>query len=165
MGDWLFTGAAEQSPEGFNRGWFVGNASTAIQDDRRRAIYASSFKKTGLTFPMTWARNADYVNAVNVTDRYTSGAKPEVVTGLRLMLDVFDRPVGKRMTAKVTVTDAANQTVRFEGIRFLHRIYLSADQESPAPVYAFRRCRSQQKVHHGLFTWRLWCVCYRTQDT
>ncbi len=115
-GDWLFTGAAEQSPEGFNRGWFVGNASTAIKDDRRRAIYAGSFKKTGLTFPMTWARDADYVNAVNVTDRYTAGAKPEVVTGLRLMLDVFDQPVGKRMAAKVTVTDAANQTVRFEGI-------------------------------------------------
>jgi len=114
-GEWLFTGAAEQSPEGFNRGWFVENASQAIKSDRQKAIYASSFRKTGLTFPLVWARNADYVNAVNVSDRYTSKAKPLDIYGLRLMVDVFDRPVGKRVAAKVTITDAADQTIKFDG--------------------------------------------------
>jgi hypothetical protein len=114
-GDWHFTGAAEQSPEGLDRGWFVGNASQAVKDDPSHAIYASSFKKTGLPFPLSWARRADYVSAVNVTDRYTAKAKPVEAPGLRLAVDVFDRPVGERVAAKVTVTDAADQAVRFEG--------------------------------------------------
>jgi len=114
-GDWIFTGAAEQDPAGFNRGWFVGNASQAVKDDRRKAIYASSFKKTGLSFPMVWAREVDYINAVNVTERYTSKSKPVVAPGLKLMLDVFDRPVGDRVAAKVTITDAENPKMKFDG--------------------------------------------------
>ena len=113
-GDWHFTGAAEQSPDGLDRGWFVGNASQAVKDEPRNAIYASSFKKTGLSFPMVWARRVDYVSAVNVTDRYATKAKPAEPTGVRLTLDVFDRPVGERVAAKVTVTDTANPAVRFE---------------------------------------------------
>lgn len=115
-GDWLFTGAAEQSPQGFNRGWFVDNASQAIKDDRKKAVYASSFKKTGLSFPMVWARDVDYVCAVNVTDRYTSKVKPVVIPGLRLMLDVFDHPVGERVASTVTITDASNPLIKFDGI-------------------------------------------------
>ena len=114
-GGWLFTGAAEQSPDGFNRGWFVGNASQAVKDDRRHAIYAGSFKKTGLTFPMTWAKDVDDVNAVNVTDRYTANTKPAETSGVRLMLDVFNRPVGERVAARVMITDAADQTIKFDG--------------------------------------------------
>jgi hypothetical protein len=114
-GEWLFTGAAEQSPEGFNRGWFVNNASQAVKDERRYAIYASSFKKTDISFPMVWARDADYVSAVNVTDRYTQNASTEVAAGMRLMVDVFDRPVGERVAARVTITDTDDQTVNFEG--------------------------------------------------
>lgn len=114
-GDWHFTGAAEQDPNGLDRGWFVGNASQAVKDDRRHAIYASSFKKTDLSFPLTWAWRADYVSAVNVTDRYAARAKPPEPVGVRLTVDVFDRPVGQRVVAKVTATDAADASVRFEG--------------------------------------------------
>ena len=115
-GEWLFTGAAEQDPGGFNRGWFVDNASQAIKDDRKKAIYATSFKKTGLTFPLTWARDVDYVNAVNVTERYASKTKTKAISGLRLMVDVFNRPVGERVAAKVTVMDTADPLVKFDGI-------------------------------------------------
>ena len=114
-GDWHFTGAAEPSPGGLDRGWFVGNASQALKDDTEHAIYASSFQHTGLSFPLSWAPSADYVSAVNVTDRYTAKAKPVEAPGLRLALDVFDRPAGERVAAKVAVTDAANQAVRFDG--------------------------------------------------
>ena len=114
-GDWHFTGAAEQNPNGLDRGWFVGNASQAAKDDRNHAIYGSSFRKTGLSFPLPWARRVDYVSAVNVTDRYTAKSKPAEAAGMRLAIDVFDRPVGERVAAKVTVTDALNAAVRWEG--------------------------------------------------
>ena len=114
-GAWHFTGAAEQSPEGLDRGWFTGNASQAVKEDALRSIYASSFRKTGVTFPLSWARNVDYVNAVNVTDRYATKARTVEPAGLRLMVDVFDRPLGERVAAKITVTSATNQTLRFEG--------------------------------------------------
>jgi hypothetical protein len=114
-GDWHFTGAAEQDPKGLDRGWFAGNASKAVKEDPDHAIYATSFQKTGLSFPLPWAGKVDYVSAVNVTERYAAKAQPAVPSGLRLALDVFDRPVGDRVAARVTVTDAANAAVQFEG--------------------------------------------------
>ncbi|MCP4452833.1 MAG: hypothetical protein GY809_15335 [Planctomycetes bacterium] len=116
-GHWHFTGAAEQDPKGLDRGWFVGRASTAIKTNRKHAIYASSFKHTGLIFPISWTRRrADYVHAVNVTDRYTAKVKPVETSGLGLTIDVYDRPVGDRIAAKVTVTDTANESVKVSGI-------------------------------------------------
>jgi len=103
-------------PEGLDRGWFVGNASKAVKENRRNAIYASSFMHTGLTFPRSWARRVDYVLAVNVTDRYTANAEPVKVSGLTLTVDVFDRPVGDRVAAEVTMTDVADQKVSVNGI-------------------------------------------------
>ena len=114
-GDWHFTGAAEQDPNGLDRGWFTGNASQALKEERDHAIYAASFRKTGLSFPLVWARQVDDVSAVNVTDRYAAKAKPAEPTGVRLAVDVFNRPMGERTAAKVTVADAADPAVRFEG--------------------------------------------------
>ena len=115
-GSWLFTGAAEQNPNGFNRGWFVDNASRAIKDDQRHAIYATSFKKTKLSFPLTWAKDVDHVSAINVTDSYTQNAKPVKISGLSLMVDVYDKPLGERVSAKVIIADAADIHVTFNGI-------------------------------------------------
>ena len=115
-GSWLFTGAAEQNPNGFNRGWFVDNASKAIKDDQRYAIYATSFKKTNLNFPLSWAKDVDHVSAINVTDSYTQNAKPVKISGLSLMVDVYDKPLGERVSAKVIIADAENKNVTFNGI-------------------------------------------------
>jgi hypothetical protein len=115
-GSWLFTGAAEQNPNGFNRGWFVDNASKAIKDNQRHAIYATSFKKTNLNFPLSWAKDVDHVSAINVTDSYTQNAKPVKISGLSLMVDVYDKPLGERVSAKVIIADAANKNVTFTGI-------------------------------------------------
>jgi len=114
-GKWYFTGAAEQDSKGFNLGWFVVNASKAVKDSPQHAIYAASFKKTDTLFPLVWARDV-HVSAVNVTDRYTSLAKPETSSGLRMTMEVFDRPVGERLAANVTITDAADPEVKFSGI-------------------------------------------------
>ena len=116
-GAWHFTGAAEQSAEGLDRGWFVGNASQATLDDPRHAIYATSFQRTGMAFPMTWARDeVDDAPAVNVTARYAAKAKaPAPPEQTVLKVRVFNRPVGERVVAKVTVTDAADAKIRFTG--------------------------------------------------
>ncbi|MEI8041884.1 MAG: transglutaminase domain-containing protein [Verrucomicrobiota bacterium] len=112
-GDWHCMGAAE--PKGLDRGWFLKKAVQAVKDVPEHAIYASSFRKTGLSFPLVWARTVDYVNAVNVTERYTAKAKPADTASVLLNIRVLDRPVGERVVAKVTVTDAANPAWRREG--------------------------------------------------
>jgi len=73
-GDWHYTGAAEPAGGKLDRAWFTGRATTAQKDHRLHAIYATSFKRTGMTFPLVWDRKVDYVYAVNVTARY---AKPQ----------------------------------------------------------------------------------------
>ena len=68
--DWHFTGACEPDPKGLDRGWFVGDAAQAKKDSPEHAIYAASFKKTELHFPLVWAMRNKNVPAENVTDRY-----------------------------------------------------------------------------------------------
>lgn len=101
-GKWYFTGAAEPSSKGLNHVWFRKDASLAKADDPRHAIYATSFKPTGLSFPMVWARRNKEVAAVNVTQRYQiteDGNRPPTT---RLLVRVYDA-VGKRTAAEVSV--------------------------------------------------------------
>jgi hypothetical protein len=114
-GDWHFTGAAEQDPKGLDRGWFVGNAAQAVKGEPEHAIYAGSFRRTGLSFPLVWAREVDYVSALNVTERYTARAKPSDPGAIRLLVDVLDRPKGVRVSSKVTVIEPTNLVVVLEG--------------------------------------------------
>ncbi len=65
-GQWHYIGAAEPMP--LDHAWFTEKASHA---DARHPIYASSFKRTSLSFPMPWAPGLKFVPAVDVTDRYT----------------------------------------------------------------------------------------------
>jgi hypothetical protein len=67
---WHFTGACEPDPKGLDRAWFVGDAAHAIKGSPQHAIYAASFRKTGLAFPLVWAPGQKEVQAENVTDRY-----------------------------------------------------------------------------------------------
>ena len=114
-GDWHFTGAAEQDPKGLDRGWFAGNASKALRDDPLHAIFATSFRKTGLRFPIVWADGVDYVSAINVTDRYAARVESAPANKVRLLLDVFDRPMGHRVEAAVSITDLAAPASRLNG--------------------------------------------------
>ncbi len=74
-GDWHFAGAAEPNKAGLDHAWFNEIASKAIRDVPAFAIYASSFKKTGLAFPLSWAPSVHWVSAENVTDRYAPPPK------------------------------------------------------------------------------------------
>jgi predicted esterase len=103
-GDWHFTGADEYDPAGLNRGWFVGDAARAQADVPRHAIYATSWKRDGLTFPMVWSRRSDAVAAVNVTTRYVKAAEADA-DATRLGIRLWDRRGGSRMVAQVTLLD------------------------------------------------------------
>ncbi|MBX3746922.1 MAG: hypothetical protein KF833_16550 [Verrucomicrobiae bacterium] len=112
-GDWHFTGADEYDASGLNRGWFTGDASKAKADEPRHAIYATSWKREGLSFPMVWSRRQSSVAAVNVTARYTSpraGASPESA-GAMLGVRLFDRPGGTRIVARVCAVEPAGGVV------------------------------------------------------
>ena len=106
---WHFVGAAEPDPGGLDRGWFVGDASRAIRDSREHAIYATSFRKTPLAFPLVWAPTLETVCAVNVTDRYTIHAKPLRTSQARLFVKVTDRPGGQRVAAEAKLVDPSGR--------------------------------------------------------
>ncbi len=108
---WHFTGAAEPSGDQLNQAWFIGRASTAKRDDPKHAIYAVSFQKTPLRFPLVWDRSIDYIPAVNVTDRYTQlGFKPPEGTQM-ISFRVIDPQSHSRTQAKVIVKDATGAIV------------------------------------------------------
>ncbi len=117
-GGWHFTGACEPDDKGLDHGWFTGDAAKARADIPRHAIYASSFKKTGLSFPLVWDRTLDWVQSVNVTDRYT-GATPaaaSVAEKTKMLVRVLARPGGPRVAVPVVVTDPADASFRREGL-------------------------------------------------
>jgi transglutaminase-like putative cysteine protease len=105
-GDWHFLGAAEPDKAGLDHGWFLHDASQAKRDEPRHAIYATSFRQTGLAFPMVWSRDDDSVQAVNVTDRYAPVTTPTLGEGVRLAVKVTNT-AGVRVIADILVTDAA----------------------------------------------------------
>lgn len=102
-GGWHFTGADEYDAKGLNRGWFTRDAAQARAEIPEHAVYATSWKKAGLAFPMVWAAGSDEVAAVNVTDRYRM---PEADAGMaRLGVRLWDEKGGKRLVATVRLTD------------------------------------------------------------
>ncbi len=106
---WHFTGAAEPSGDELDRAWFIDRASKALRDDPLSAIYATSFKKTPVAFPLVWDRRNTSVYAVNVTDRYTRQAQPLPAGSEAVMFRVLDGPGGDRVTAQIQVTGADDQ--------------------------------------------------------
>lgn len=105
---WKFTGADEYDAAGLNRGWFVGDASQATASDRRHAIFATSWKRLGESFPLVWATNSQSVAAVNVTDRYVRPAASTPTNGqptARLGLRLMEKAKGERIAAPVKAVD------------------------------------------------------------
>jgi len=72
---WHFTGACEADARGLDHAWFEQNAAQAQKDSLVHAIYAASFRKTGVKFPLVWAPGGKDVSAENVTDRYARAGK------------------------------------------------------------------------------------------
>lgn len=107
-GDWHFTGADEYDKDGLDRGWFVNDAAEAKAEVPANAIYATSWKKTGLAFPMIWAERSDEVGGINVTGRYAKAAAPQPAAAALANLGVrlTEAKGSARVVAKVTALDA-----------------------------------------------------------
>ncbi len=99
---WHFVGAAEPDPNGLDRGWFTGDASKAKRDVAEHAIYASSFRKTPVPFPLVWAPDIRWVYAENVTDRYTPITAPADSGKSRIEVKVLTAD-GHRAAVPVTL--------------------------------------------------------------
>jgi Transglutaminase-like superfamily len=140
---WKFTGAAEPSARGLNHAWFVRDAAKARADDPRHAIYAVSYKKTIVRFPMVWSRRADPVSAVNVTGRYVKA--PESAGTVRLMVRVRAVTGGPRIVADVEIWSVRNsgsvRRGRSRGERNDTNDILTFDVD-PKQVYVIRAGRA-----------------------
>ena len=131
---WHFTGAAEPRGKGLDHGWFARKASLAKHDPPEHAIYAVSYKRTPLRFPLVWARSVDYVRAVDVTDRYTQRQEPAGSGKSRLSIRVFDDTSGDRIAANVTIDSAEGGKLVFEGISKDERFDLNDDLIAEVPI-------------------------------
>jgi pimeloyl-ACP methyl ester carboxylesterase len=114
-GGWHFFGAAEPDANGLDHAWFKDKAATAIENNPTNAIYAASFKKTGLVFPLDWAPDDHSINAVNVTARYASKNSSANSAKVLLQVKVIDSD-NHRIAAKVTVNNITNSADFFEGV-------------------------------------------------
>jgi len=108
--DWHFTGACEQDPQGLNRGWFVGDAAQAQKDVFEHAIYAASFQRSTVWFPMVWDMKNREVPGVNVTDRYARKA-PMASAKVRLLVRVLDAS-GKRLAKTINLTSPRDASLK-----------------------------------------------------
>ncbi len=134
-GEWHFTGAAEPDEKGLDHGWFTQDASEAKKDSREHAIYASSFKRTGISFPLVWDAAIDWVPAVNVTDRYTPKTAVTDDGKMRLLVKVVDA-AGRRVIARITARERGKTKVLFTG----ESKGETADTNDMASFPVFRAC-------------------------
>lgn len=135
-GEWFFTGADEYHKKGLNRAWFTGDASKAIANDWKHAIWASSWRRSGSHFPMVWALKDKSVAAVNVTDRY---AKPVTKKGSDVVLNlrVWDRRGGERIVVKISLVGNAETVTSKAGTSDLNdmaTLKVSADSSHQLEV-------------------------------
>ena len=108
-GQWKFTGAFEPDGDKLNSGWFVDRAAKAKRDEPMYAVYAASYKPTGLHFPMIWNLRSKDIPAVNVSDRYTTSNDDLPAGMVRTRISVFNG--SDRCSADLTITDADGNEV------------------------------------------------------
>lgn len=113
-GTWHFLGAAEPDKRGLDHAWFERDAALAQADSPRHAIYAVSFRRTGLAFPIAWGPDTGGVDAENVTAHYTGDTKkitpdPARETA-RVMVRVRERRDGPRVAAAINVRGVIDPT-------------------------------------------------------
>jgi ketosteroid isomerase-like protein len=111
---WHFTGAAEPTGIELDKAWFVDRAASARRDDPRHAIYAVSFQRTPLKFPLVWDPKIQDVSAVNVTDFYTRRSEKLPEGFVAVLFRAVERPSGKRLAVILKITDGKGQ-VDFDG--------------------------------------------------
>ena len=112
-GRWHYTGSAEPSGDKLDSAWFGAKAAAAPSDDPWHAIYAVSFRRTPVKFPLAWDPAIE-VYSVNVTNRYKNEGQKTPPGTIPVTIRVLDSPGGDRCAASLTIYDAAGKTV-FKG--------------------------------------------------
>lgn len=109
---WHFGGAAEPDGRGLDHTWFEGDASRAIPGSRENGVFASSYRRTGLSFPLVWAPEIDWIPAIDVSARYAGAAPQKAGTGRLLVRAVQSR---ERVEAQVEVLERDNPGMVLRG--------------------------------------------------
>lgn len=111
---WHFTGAAEPTGDQLDRAWFTGRASGATREDPRNAIYAVTWQKSPISFPMVWKPQDRSIRAVDVTDRYTIKQRTVPDGQARTRFVVVDPATRERVPAAIQVYGQGTELL-FEG--------------------------------------------------
>ena len=105
-GDWYFT---EYYPTpALNHSWFLERAGKADKSDPIYWMYATSWKPTGLHFPMVWDMENKNVPGIDVTDFYIdlyNAQMAEAKNGAPVVIRVFKTKDGGRSSADRVAQD------------------------------------------------------------
>ncbi|MCA9194296.1 MAG: hypothetical protein KDB03_21150, partial [Planctomycetales bacterium] len=110
---WHFTGAAEPTGDDLDKGWFTGKASQQKSGDPRYGIFAVSFRRTPIPFPLAWSRRAATeweVFAEDVTLRYADSSSRKKPGMVELQFKAVQTK-GDRCVANLIVRDAQGRVV------------------------------------------------------
>jgi hypothetical protein len=108
---WRYTGAAEPTGDDLDQGWFSGRASGQNRSKPEHAIYAVSWRDTGVEFPFVFDPTRPRARAVDVTDRY-AGKAPAIADGMQVMrVSVRDSQTKLRVARTVEARDETSGVV------------------------------------------------------
>jgi predicted esterase len=108
---WRYTGAAEPTGDELDQGWFSGRASGQNRSKPEHAIYAVTWRETGVEFPFVFDRSRPRARAVDVTDRY-AGQSAAIPEGMQVMrISVRDPQTKLRVSRAVEARDQASGSV------------------------------------------------------
>lgn len=117
-GDWHFTGADEFDKSGLDHAWFNNDAAlTARSLDPLNQVYATSWRRTGTDFPMSWNLESHDVPAVNVSPRYAALALADPAAHKVLHVRLRKNAGGDRIKAAVQLLSDSGEVVASDQTR------------------------------------------------
>ena len=117
-GDWSFTGADEYDQNGLNRAWFNNDsARTSRSTNSLNQIYASSWRRTGQYFPLSWDLDSRAVPGVNVSARYAALAAETKSTATAVHVRLREKTGGERLPATVELRAASGELLATDHTR------------------------------------------------
>ena len=132
---WHYTGAAEPTGDALDQGWFSARAAGQNRTKPEYAIYATTWRDTGVVFPMVFDSTRATTNAIDVTDRYL-GKAPAIPAGYTLVsLDVREgNTVTSPRVERVVRCIDANGTELARGSSKSERFDTNDHLELPLPI-------------------------------
>jgi predicted esterase len=109
-GGWFFTGADEYDKNGLDRAWFNNDAATTVRSPKPlNQIYATSWRRTGQYFPLSWDLASRAVPGINVSARYATLATGTNATATVVHVRLREKDGGERLSSDVELLSASGQ--------------------------------------------------------